>query len=260
MKQHITLLLATLGILALAGCVQEDYEPIFVTPSDSESVEEVPADEQVDWEETEEADSSEDTPEETIPDEESEVEPNSSSEANTDLDSSSEAGVELDWVTYRNEEYGFSFEYPNGWSAPEEKLYESNEYQEGNRLLLIFRDEAGTTADLIVTLETEDYLFTGPADGRSILFSDLDLTLSDAELVENLKRPNTSDLSLERVTNDQDISGVRLVEKAQALDGTFSDNIHYMLQIDLEEYKNLRVYTDSSNESVIDTLFESLKS
>lgn len=104
---------------------------------------------------------------------------------NTNTDQVSEVDTS-DWLTYTNEEYGFSFMYPEEWGNVEEEPG----LTEGNVSLLFSNREALVSQSLVSPIISVTSNEKG-ADGDNLPpfdYAAIDFTKSDLELSKNLKR------------------------------------------------------------------------
>jgi hypothetical protein len=104
---------------------------------------------------------------------------------NTNTEQGSEVDTS-DWLTYTNEEYGFSFKYPEEWGNVEEEPG----LTEGNVSLLFSNREALVSQSLVSPIISVTSNEKG-VDGDNLPpfdYAAIDFTKSDLELSKNLKR------------------------------------------------------------------------
>lgn len=168
-----------------------------------------------------------------------------------------------DWLTYTNDEYGFSFKYPGEWGDAILQRNTENQYEQGTKDIIIFSNdrsrEVGGLLTPVIQIESGDYNFSGPTDGESIRFSELDLNLTVEELSNNLKRNNSTHFFVKKVETNTPLQGIMIDETFIALSGNESNLIHYMFpNFSTKGMFNLRVYGDNELNDSLELLVNSI--
>ncbi len=184
------------------------------------------------------------------------------SNENTNVGDASGEVDTSDWLTYTNDEYGFSFKYPKKWGEAVMTTREADEYQTGSITQIIFdndRSRNGIEVTAVVKVETADYQFTGPADGENILFSRVDLTQTEDQLQESLKRGSTVSSVVTKVTTLNNIDGLIVDETVKSLGGEKQNYIEYLFpKFNVGQSLNMRIYGKKDIEEILELLVSSL--
>jgi hypothetical protein len=97
-----------------------------------------------------------------------------------------------DWLTYENEEYGFSFEYPKNWHIKEDvinnRIYIRNVKNDVNKETMPsnFQQLWFSILDKNVFVEKEKNIKNDRPDGREIFTSVLATTIDTGEVIINI--------------------------------------------------------------------------
>jgi len=136
-----------------------------------------------------------------------------------------------DWKTYRNEELGIEFKYPDEWGNVIIKFMDESKYVKGKQYILKFtNDSSRSNGDQItahIFIKSIDYRFEGPTDGSDISINKIDLEKSNTELLTALMRPGTVDMFVQKITIS-DKKGVYIKESFVYLDGNEYELVYYI--------------------------------
>ncbi len=181
------------------------------------------------------------------------VNENTNTEVSSDVDTS-------DWLTYMNDEYGFSFKYPSEWGGTVITTRGPGDYQTGSVIQIAFDNDSsrnGNQLTAVIKVETLDYKFNGPSDGNTISFASLDLTQSEADVNNALKNDTTADIITTKVTTANNIQGVRLDENVVSLGGENELYIEYLLP-KFNSNQNIRIYGEKEIDQILEVMVNTL--
>ena len=166
------------------------------------------------------------------------------------------------WLTYTNEDYGFSFRYPEEWGKTVVTTREPDEYHTGSITQIIFdndRSRNGNVITAVIKIETLDYEFFGPTDGDNISFSQVDLTQTEDQLQEVLKLNSTVDNVVTKITTANNMNGLVVDETIKSLGGEEQYYIEYLFpRFHAIQTLNMRIFGKKEIKQTLELLVSSL--
>ena len=181
-----------------------------------------------------------------------------------DLDPEVREQVE-DWPRYANEEFGFSFRYPEEWGeiTVKNQSGETDDFIQGTRIFFRFERDIRYIEDGYevpdITITSQNFEFQGVADGGDFDFRDINFSLSEEELSEVMKRPRTAELIVEK-TNIDDKPAVRLDEVSNGLDGEEDFFTDYLVpQFDPDKNWNMSFFAPNHLNNSLDKIIETVE-
>lgn len=158
--------------------------------------------------------------------------------------------------------YSFSFRYPRSWGEVTIETMGPDEFVKGTRTMFDFslRDGWSSSTDIPhISIESVGYQFLGPTDGTSIDFDAIDMSLSPEILSTKLKRDETKELVVEKVSIGGK-KGLKLIETFETLDGELEQMVYYVVpKYDHKESRHFIVYSWGDGRHALDFLISTIQ-
>ncbi len=155
--------------------------------------------------------------------------------ADTEVDLSSEALAQedtSDWLTYTNEEYGFSFKYPEEWGNAEEE--KGAVRGSGSKSYITFSNDINKGIDNTenlpqINITSSDYSEIHEGDVPApINMNEIDLTLNEIDLEKYFLNASVNNADVEKYSVDG-IKILKVLEDGQSMAGKYNDNLKYYI-------------------------------
>lgn len=137
-----------------------------------------------------------------------------------------------DWLTYTNEEYGFSFMYPEEWGNVEEE--KGAVRGSGSKSYITFSNDINKGIDNTeslpqINITSSDYSEIHEGDVPApINMNDIDLTLNEIDLEKYFLNASVNNADVEKYSFDG-IKILKVLEDGQSMAGKYNDNLKYYI-------------------------------